>query len=111
MAPSAVNGEGKMLNGINGPKDSTIDTMNSHGSVHFDSKLQPKDYHIKGTNPDSKILFRDVQIIDSTGLAPFRGDAYIEGERIKHVGNGKLLFSPICWQPLELIHWFSSSQC
>ena len=38
-------------------------------------------------NIHSKILFRDVNIIDSTGRDPFKGDVYIEGERIKYVGE------------------------
>jgi Imidazolonepropionase and related amidohydrolases len=36
---------------------------------------------------DSKIAFLDVDILDSTGRMPFRGDVYIEGERIKYVGS------------------------
>jgi predicted amidohydrolase YtcJ len=40
-----------------------------------------------GTDSDSKILFLDVNILDSTGADPYRGDVYIEGERIVHVGS------------------------
>ena len=40
-----------------------------------------------GTKSDSKILFTDVDILDSTGAEPYHGDVYIEGERIKHVGT------------------------
>lgn len=76
MAPVAVNGEGKMLNGFH---DHTVDTMNPHDLVEFDKKLTPKRYEIKGTSADSKILFTDVNIINSTGTDPFRGDVYIEG--------------------------------
>ena len=71
-----------MTNGINGHANGTngkIDTMNPHDSVHFDPSLQPKSYTIKGTDPNSKVLFRDVNIIDSTGADPFKGDVYIEG--------------------------------
>jgi imidazolonepropionase-like amidohydrolase len=32
-------------------------------------------------------LFLDVNILDSTGAEPYRGDVYIEGERIVHVGS------------------------
>jgi hypothetical protein len=81
MAPSAVDERGHMINGINGKNKSgdSVDTMNPHEQVHFDPSLKPKSYHIKGTDPDSKILFRDVKIIDSTGADPFKGDVYIEG--------------------------------
>ncbi|KAK3110532.1 hypothetical protein LTR53_015076, partial [Teratosphaeriaceae sp. CCFEE 6253] len=92
MAPSAVDERGHMTNGVkshhtNGSNGDKSETMFRHDYVHFDPKLKPKDYQIKGTNPDSKILFRDVNIFDSTGREPFRGDVYIEGERIMHVGE------------------------
>jgi imidazolonepropionase-like amidohydrolase len=81
-----------MINGMNGqptnglPKGN-VDTMNPHEHVHFDPSLAPKKYDIKGTDPNSKILFRNVNILDSTGRDPFKGDVYIEGERIKYVGS------------------------
>ncbi|KAK4575156.1 hypothetical protein LTR86_001008 [Recurvomyces mirabilis] len=89
MAPSAVDSRGLMLNGLNydrhanaahGTKNKDVDTMNPHEKVHFAPKLKPKDYQIKGTDPGGKILFRDVNIIDSTGADPFKGDVYIEGQ-------------------------------
>ena len=64
---------------LNGFGDHKIDTMNPHDLVQFDKSLTPKKYEIKGTKPDSKILFTDVNIIDSTGADAFRGDVYIEG--------------------------------
>ena len=51
----------------------------SHESLRFDSSLQPRSYHIKGTSNDSKIVFRN-------GREPFRGDVLIEGERFASVG-------------------------
>ena len=90
MAPSAVNENGEMTDGVNGSTTgpngfnrhtsyNNVDTMNPHDEVHFDPALQPKKYSIKGTDPNSKVLFRDVNIIDSTGRDPFKGDVYIEG--------------------------------
>lgn len=90
MAPSAVNEHGVMTNGVNGGAKgnngfnrqgsyANVDTMNPQDQVHFDPSLQPKKYHIKGTDPNSKVLFRDVNILDSTGKDPFKGDVYIEG--------------------------------
>ncbi|KPI44008.1 uncharacterized protein AB675_6173 [Cyphellophora attinorum] len=83
--PVAVDGVGQMLNGFSDKKK--VDTMNPHDLVEWDRKLTPKRYEIKGTNPDSRILISDVNIIDSTGKPPFKGDVYVEGERIKHVGS------------------------
>lgn len=82
--PAAVDASGRMLNGFS---DKKIDTMNPHELVQFDKSLTPRKYEIKGTDPNSKVLFLDVNIIDSTGNDPFHGDVYIEGERIKHVGT------------------------
>lgn len=39
-----------------------------------------------GTHPESKVLFLDVNILDSTGRDPYRGDVLIEGQRISKVG-------------------------
>jgi len=79
MAPSAVDYRGIMTNGVNGNDAGKIDTMNPHELVNFDPSLKPKDYQIKGTDPSSKVLFLDVNIIDSTGADAFKGDVYIEG--------------------------------
>lgn len=85
MPPSAVDGSGLMVNGINGHMNGIngssgkVDTMNPHDCVEWDASLKPKDYTIKGTDPNSKILFRDVNILDSTGADPYKGDVYIEG--------------------------------
>lgn len=50
-------------------------------AMRLDPDLQPKEYSIAGTPSDSKILFTDVQILDSTGKEPYRGDVLIEGQR------------------------------
>jgi hypothetical protein len=49
-------------------------------AIKWDESLRTKQYHIYGTHPDSKILFLDVNILDSTGKDPYPGDVYIEGE-------------------------------
>lgn len=41
-------------------------------SIKFDASLQPKDYHMLGTHSDSRILFTDVNILDSLSRAPYR---------------------------------------
>lgn len=48
-------------------------------ALDFDKSLQPTQYQLFGTHPESKILFLDVTILDSTGADPYRGDVYIEG--------------------------------
>lgn len=48
-------------------------------ALDFDASLQPKNYEIAGTHPDSKILFLDVNILDSTGREPYHGDVLIQG--------------------------------
>ena len=58
----------------------------SINAISFDKALQPKKYELLGTHPESKLLFLDVNILDSTGRAPYRGDVLIEGERITKVG-------------------------
>ena len=98
MAPSAVDERGHMTNGVNGhhvngDNSGKIDTMNPHDYVHFDPSLKPKDYQIKGTNPESKVLFRDVNIIDSTGRDPFKGDVYIEGEPAQQSQQQQMLIT------------------
>ena len=55
-------------------------------AINFDKALQPKQYEILGTHPESQILFTDVEILDSTGRDPYKGDVLIKGEKITHVG-------------------------
>ena len=56
--------------------------INAINALHFDENLQPKHYDMLGTHPESKILFTDVNILDSTGRQPYRGDVLIEGKNI-----------------------------
>ena len=78
MAPSAVHANGSLTNDVNG--HDSIDTMHPHDSVKFAASLKPKPYQMKGTPADSKVLFLNVNILDSTGRDPYRGDVYIEGK-------------------------------
>lgn len=87
MAPGIlVNGDMETSNGFSGHRLSGR-KLNPQDDLHFDQKLKPKTYHIEGTRPDSKLLFLDVNILDSTGVDPYHGDVYIEGERIVSVGT------------------------
>jgi hypothetical protein len=60
-------------------------------ALQFDSNLQPKEYKMFGTHPESKILFSDVNILDSTGREPYRGDVLIEGGSVSNAISDSLL--------------------
>jgi hypothetical protein len=47
--------------------------------LDFDSNLQPVNYEISGTHSSSKILILDVEILESTGREPYRGDVLVAG--------------------------------
>ena len=49
-------------------------------NIEWDKGLQPRQYQIFGTHPESRILFLDVNILDSTGKEPYRGNVLIEGD-------------------------------
>jgi imidazolonepropionase-like amidohydrolase len=49
--------------------------------------LLPKKYEIAGTDPDSKIFFRGVRVLDSTGRLPYLANVLVLGERIAAIGN------------------------
>lgn len=59
-------------------------TTNAKPAPH---PCQPPEYEIAGTDPNSCILFKDVNIIDSTGADPYKGQVLIRGERIIYVGE------------------------
>ncbi|XHF97189.1 hypothetical protein AWENTII_000789 [Aspergillus wentii] len=62
--------------------------LSPHEDVHFDKALKPRAYEMAaGTDKASKVLFLNVQILDSTGAEPFKGDVYIEGAHIRYVGT------------------------
>ncbi len=48
-------------------------------NLKLDPELQPKKYELAGTHPESKILFTNVKILDSTGKKPYDGQVLIEG--------------------------------
>ncbi|OQV03124.1 hypothetical protein CLAIMM_08212 [Cladophialophora immunda] len=56
-------------------------------AIKFNESVKPPKYEILGTDPNSKVLFLDVNILECTGKPPYRGDVFIQGERIKAVGN------------------------
>ena len=78
MAPGRLVDGDSQVNGWS--SHSSKRHLNSHDDLQFDPKLKPRAYHMEGTRPDSKILFTDVNILDSTGAEPYHGDVYIEGK-------------------------------
>ena len=62
------------------PYDGPPRNVESIDALNFPKALQPKAYDIEGTNPNSKILFLDVNILDASGKLPYRGDVLIEGD-------------------------------
>lgn len=106
MAPARTEDE------VSWPTDSSKASAPYQGSprnvkpindIQWDASLQPRDYEISGTDPDSKILFLDVNILDSTGAEPYRGDVLIEGKqylasmtlwKVYHTSFGKQPCSP-----------------
>ncbi|KAF6219060.1 hypothetical protein HO133_005604 [Letharia lupina] len=87
MAPGIlVNGGTDTSNGLSSHRSSGR-KLNPQDDLRFDPKLKPKTYLMEGTRPDSKVLFLEVNILDSTGADPYHGDVYIEGERIVFVGT------------------------
>ena len=68
--------------GENGAYNGPPRNLAAINALDFDENLRPKNYEILGTHPDSKILFLDFNILDSTGQAPYKGDALIQGRPI-----------------------------
>ena len=55
--------------------------VKSIDEIKFNDAVKYPKYEILGTDPESKILFLDVSILDCTGRDPYKGDVYIEGKK------------------------------
>ena len=55
-------------------------------ALDFPKELQPNNYDIAGTHPESTILFVDVEILEATGKLPYRGEVLIRG-----IGNPRAI--------------------
>lgn len=64
-------------------------TNGANGNAVQHYKPTPADIEISNHKPDdpAKILFKNVNILDSTGREPYLGDVLVEGERIVQVGK------------------------
>lgn len=63
------------------PKIKDVDILKTDPRIHIPRR------EMAGTDPNSKILFKDVKILDSTGKEPFSGDVLVVGERIRKLGQ------------------------
>ena len=52
-----------------------------------DRRLKVPNVEIRSGSDDTSVAFVDVNIIDSTGSAPYRGDVLVKGKRIVSVGS------------------------
>lgn len=83
MAPARTEDEVSWptdTNKLSTPYQGSPRNLKHINAIQWDRSLQPKHYEISGTDPESKILFLDVNILDSTGAEPYKGDVLIEGE-------------------------------
>lgn len=62
------------------PYDGPPRNVKAIDEIQFNDAVKYPKYEILGTDPDSKILFLDVGILECTGKDIYRGDVYIEGK-------------------------------
>ncbi len=84
---SYVESELPKTNGLGDDWDWRKPEIKGRTLLKLDERIKIPVREMAGTDPDSRILFKDVQILDSTGREPFGGDVLVIGERIKHVGK------------------------
>ncbi|KAI1741291.1 composite domain of metallo-dependent hydrolase [Xylaria scruposa] len=84
MAASIANGQAH----ANGQRNGVTPNVNAVKNMPF-YKPTPPDITMSNLHEGDKhmILFRNVNIFDSTGADPYPGDVLIEGQRIKSVGK------------------------
>ncbi|KAJ6468059.1 hypothetical protein DFH09DRAFT_1328013 [Mycena vulgaris] len=76
-------------NGLGDPWDPIRPKINDIDLTKPDPRLRIPNIEIKGQGASIAIAFINVNILDSTGTAPYLGDVLVEGQRIVKVG-GKL---------------------
>ena len=74
-------------NGLGDHWDFRKPTIKGIDLTKLDDRVVIPRREMAGTDPNSKILFQDVNILDSTGREPFRGDVLVVGEKIRYVGQ------------------------
>ncbi len=77
----------RKLNGLGEPWDHRKPQIRGIDLTKPDPRIVVPKREMAGTDPDSKILFKDVRILDSTGKEPYSGDVLVVGERIRYVGE------------------------
>ncbi|KAJ7488924.1 hypothetical protein FB451DRAFT_1223293 [Mycena latifolia] len=74
-------------NGLGDPWDPVHPSIKGIDLTKPDPRLRNPNIEIKERVASSAIAFRDVEILDSTGAMPYRGDVLIAGQRIVKVGG------------------------
>ncbi|KAJ7437450.1 hypothetical protein B0H11DRAFT_1935918 [Mycena galericulata] len=74
-------------NGLGHPWDPKHPSINGVDLTKPDTRLRIPSIEIKEQGDTSAIAFTNVNILDSTGAAPYLGDVLIKGERIVKVGG------------------------
>ncbi|KAG9312514.1 hypothetical protein JVU11DRAFT_6908 [Chiua virens] len=76
-------------NGLGEPWDPQNPSFRGIDLTKADSRLKIPNVEIRSSSNDTLVAFVDVNILDSTGADPYRGDVLVKGQRIISVG-GKL---------------------
>ncbi|KAF8119337.1 hypothetical protein EV363DRAFT_1386201 [Boletus edulis] len=77
------------VNGLGEPWDPMRPSFHGVDLTKADPLLKVPNVEIRSGSDDTVVAFVDVNILDSTGAAPYRGDVLVKGKRIVSVG-GKL---------------------
>ncbi|KAL6301509.1 hypothetical protein BKA93DRAFT_738594 [Sparassis latifolia] len=80
-------GEANEVNGLGEPWDWRRPSFRGIDLTKPDRRVKPNLCEIFCSDPDARIVFKDVNIIDSTGKAPYQGAVLIKGNRIVSVGG------------------------
>jgi imidazolonepropionase-like amidohydrolase len=75
------------VNGLGEAWDPHRPTFRGLDLTKTDSRLKVPNVEIRSGSDDTVVAFVDVDIIDSTGAAAYRGDVLVKGKRIASVGG------------------------
>ena len=84
---SYVESELPKTNGLGDAWDFRRPTVKGRDLTKPDERIVIPIREMAGTDLNSRILFENVKILDSTGREPHRGDVLVVGQKIKYVGQ------------------------
>ena len=78
-----------LQNGLGEPFDPAKPMFHGVDLLKPDPRLKPRDISIAtpAGQESTRVAFLDVNILDSTGTEPYRGDVLVQGQRIVSVGK------------------------